>query len=423
MLIMNWTTNNEGRLTAAWTHVDERAVAPAWLQQMEVWQGTTARASANDNSLAGRRRGSCRNWIERLLHPAGPRHLLGDMRYAGAGILFLRPQTGKYSQSCVSDVYSTVWGTIRFREDKLSLRRHSVNSCRHGLKCGVVLSALIFLSCVPLTAAGRLSNPLFVFEDGLGPKSVPLDARLAIAKKVGFDGVELDGAQSFAERLKAVDRAGLKLFYLYVGVDVSGGRTVYEPGLEQAIRLLKGRDTLIWLTTRGGGPGAESRAVNAVRRVSDWAAQSGLRVALYPHCGMYVARTEDALRIAWEAKRKNLGVTFNLCHWLMCDSQTNVRSILQEAMPLLLALSINGADHYGNWDRLIQPLGRGDFDVEGFLKTLIGLGYRGPVGLQCYQIPGDPETNLTRSMQAWRQMSARVAADVPQAQADSGSIK
>jgi len=49
---------------------------------------------------------------------------------------------------------------------------------------------------------------------------------------------------------------------------------------------------------------------------------------------------------------------------------TNARFILQQAMPQLLAVSINGADYHGNWDRLIQPLGRGDFDVEGFLKTL-----------------------------------------------------
>lgn len=290
-----------------------------------------------------------------------------------------------------------------------------MKSCRPVLRRGIVRIALLVLAFFPLrAAAGRLSNPFFVFEDGLGPQSVPLNSRLAVVKKLGFDGVELDGAQSFAQRLAAVDELGLKLFCLYVGVDVSGGHTTYEPGLEEAIRLLRGRDTLIWLTIGGGGPGADGRAVDAVRRVSDLAARSGLRVALYPHCGMYVARTEDALRIAGEAKRKNVGVTFNLCHWLMCDSGTNFRSILQQAMPHLLVVSINGADHRGNWDRLIQPLDRGDFDVEGFLQILIGLGYRGPIGLQCYQIPGDPETNLGRSTHAWRELSARVAASSPE---------
>jgi sugar phosphate isomerase/epimerase len=81
-------------------------------------------------------------------------------------------------------------------------------------------------------------------------------------------------------------------------------------------------------------------------------------------------------------------------------------------MPRLWVVTINGADrHGGDWDRLIQPLDRGDFDVEGFLKILVGLGYRGPIGLQCYGIKGNAEENLRRSMRAWREMSSRIVAD------------
>jgi hypothetical protein len=38
------------------------------------------------------------------------------------------------------------------------------------------------------------------------------------------------------------------------------------------------------------------------------------------------------------------------------------------------------------------------------------MGYKGPIGLQCYQVPGDREENLNRSMAVWRQWSARMAA-------------
>jgi sugar phosphate isomerase/epimerase len=65
-------------------------------------------------------------------------------------------------------------------------------------------------------------------------------------------------------------------------------------------------------------------------------------------------------------------------------------------------VSINGADHEGDWDRLIQTLDRGAFDVKGFLSAIRSLGYKGPVALQCYAIQGDREENLTRSMRAWR---------------------
>jgi hypothetical protein len=50
---------------------------------------------------------------------------------------------------------------------------------------------------------------------------------------------------------------------------------------------------------------------------------------------------------------------------------------------------------------LIQTLDRGDYDVYGVLAKLRRLGYDGPVGLQCYQVPGDLRENLKRSIDAW----------------------
>jgi hypothetical protein len=38
------------------------------------------------------------------------------------------------------------------------------------------------------------------------------------------------------------------------------------------------------------------------------------------------------------------------------------------------------------------------------LKQLADGGYQGPIGLQCYAIPGDPRENLQRSIQAWRRL-------------------
>ena len=48
---------------------------------------------------------------------------------------------------------------------------------------------------------------------------------------------------------------------------------------------------------------------------------------------------------------------------------------------------------------------QGSFDVAAFLKTLKELGFRGPIGLQCYGIGGDAREHLARSMAAWRKLS------------------
>ena len=83
-------------------------------------------------------------------------------------------------------------------------------------------------------------------------------------------------------------------------------------------------------------------------------------------------------------------------------------------MPRLWAVSINGADLQDDkpgWDHYIQPLDKGSFDVGALLTTLKELGYKGPIGLQCYGIGGDAREHLARSMAAWRKLSVPLTTD------------
>ena len=116
---------------------------------------------------------------------------------------------------------------------------------------------------------------------------------------------------------------------------------------------------------------------------------------------------EDAVRVADKVDRPNVGVMFNLCHWLRVDKQRDYRPLLEAAMPRLWAVSINGADSFDpkpGWAHYIQPLDSGSFDVGGLLKTLKELGYKGPIGLQCFGIGGDAREHLARSMAKWQEL-------------------
>ena len=53
------------------------------------------------------------------------------------------------------------------------------------------------------------------------------------------------------------------------------------------------------------------------------------------------------------------------------------------------------------------PLGEGDFDVLPFLQQLRASGYEGPIGLQCYQVPGKTDEILKKSIRAWRVIAAK----------------
>jgi sugar phosphate isomerase/epimerase len=261
-----------------------------------------------------------------------------------------------------------------------------------------------------LAAAGMIwaeDKPLYFFDDWAGSPALSIEQRTELAKETGYAGIFYSGiaenaTQDIPQLLAAHKARGLRVLGIYTGINVSDARPGYDPGLPEAIRQLNGTGALIVLFVNGKAPNGDDLAVPVVRQVAEMAAQSGLKVALYPHYGMHIARIEDALRVRAKADRPNLGICFNLCHWLRSGDEANLTVRLKEALPYLLMVSINGADHEGDWDRLIQPLGRGSYDVRSFAKTLESMGYQGPFGLQCYNVHGDPKENLNQSMAAWR---------------------
>lgn len=241
--------------------------------------------------------------------------------------------------------------------------------------------------------------------------------QVEMVKELGYDGIGCTAGPGLAEMLKEVDKNGLRLFAVYLGANIDADQQKYGPELKEAIEVLKGRNAVLWLFVlskkhKPSSPEGDERAVEVIGEIADMAAEAKLRVSLYPHNGFWVERVEDAVRVAKQVNRKNVGVTFNLCHWLMVDEEKNMDSLIKSAMPHLFLVSINGADSGGkNWKQLIQTLDRGTFDMYRFLKVLEDAGYNGPIGFQGYGIGGDAHDNLKRSMSAWRQLAKRLAAD------------
>ena len=222
--------------------------------------------------------------------------------------------------------------------------------------------------------------------------------------------------EQLPEVLAAVSRHGLALQAIYYTVEIDGGRCPLD--VQRAIEALRGRsETVIWAALRSArfAPGTaegDAAAVATVRSIADHADPAGLRVALYPHTGQYAERVADNVRIARQAGRKNVGVTWNLCHWLKVEGGQGFEATAALAVPYLMRVTVNGADTPAGglgWDRLIQPLDAGTYDVYGFVSRLRQLGYTGPIGLQGYGLKGDLRQNLTRSLAAWEGFKKRFA--------------
>jgi sugar phosphate isomerase/epimerase len=286
---------------------------------------------------------------------------------------------------------------------------------RNTLGSTLLLSAALLAPAAAGELSGAKTNAFFPFcIDTHDAKKRNLEQQAALLKELGYDGVGHLWLDNIPERLKTLDAAGLKLFQITILVDITPGKRAYDPRLKEVMPLLKGRGVQFLLLMNGlkpSDPAGDARAVEIIREIAALARDSGAEVLLYPHSYMWLERIGDAVRVAEKVDRPNVGVMFNLCHWLRVSKDRNYQPLLAQAMPRLRAVSISGADEFDDqpgWAHYIQPLGRGSFDMLAFLKTLRRLGYTGPIGLQCYGIPGDVRDTLAESIKAWRSYCARM---------------
>lgn len=252
--------------------------------------------------------------------------------------------------------------------------------------------------------------PLYGFcMDIHDAKKRTLPEQAQMLRELGFDGAGyplwLD--QNLEKNLQTLDAAGLKVFLLYASVNVNPKEPAFDRRLPDAIRKLKGRPVTVCVLLRGfkpGDPQGEDTAVKVLRQLGDVAAEVGLRISVYHHVSDWTESLLYALQVVKKADHPQVGVNFNLCHWLKVDGDKDYRPVLRENAARIFVVTINGAQLGSNaWtDGLIQPLDRGDFDNRQLLATLREIGYRGPIGLMCYGIQGDAREHLERSMKVWK---------------------
>jgi sugar phosphate isomerase/epimerase len=244
-----------------------------------------------------------------------------------------------------------------------------------------------------------------------------LSQEAQMLRELGFDGVGyllwLDDADTPVRRLgedldanlRTLDEARLPLLATGAPVNVDPNARPYDPRLVEAIRRLKGRPLTIDVMLKGFPPGDErgtKPAIRILRRLGDLAAKSGLRISIYHHAGDWTGSFIHTLRVVEEVDHPCVGTNFNLPHWLAVDGDKDYRPHLRAGADKIFVVTICGSKVGGKTvAELVQPLDRGDFDNRKLLATLWEIGYRDPIGLQCYGIPGDARKHLQRSMKVW----------------------
>lgn len=289
------------------------------------------------------------------------------------------------------------------------------------------LAALMFCALVSVPAIAQ-NNFFFPLHNIIRGDSVynTFDKQVELIKATGYDGIEINQVDSFKGMKEALDKHKFAGAFFYVKVKLE--EPYFDEKLEDCIRQLKGSKTIIspFIVSESKQYAPSSRdaddlAARLIGQVADWAEESGLEVAIYPHVYYYVERANHAADLARKINRKNVGLTFNLCHWLATTTETeraNLRTDLSNMRPYLKMITICGANDTISqkkniWNDYILPLGSGTFDTYGLVSYVLkDLKFRGPVGVQCFNIAGDKPALVRNTMTIWKSYQKKLKAGV-----------
>jgi sugar phosphate isomerase/epimerase len=273
------------------------------------------------------------------------------------------------------------------------------------------LLALLFA----LAASSAAERPVFFAMD-TAAKLPPAECAAALAE-LGYAGLGGTPASAKAYAAALAERK-LTLFNGYHVTSFAHADADLPADLVKAVDGLAGTGGTLWLGIRAvqlpvGIPlppeYGDTVVVPKLRQLLGYAKPKGVKVSLYPHAGFWAAQFEVCLRVASKVDDPSLGVTFNLCHWLKVEGgERDPLPLIKEALPRLDFVTINGADGGDTqnlgWDKLIQPLGRGSYDVGAFVARVRAAGYRGPFGFQGFGIKADSKALLKETMEGWRRI-------------------
>lgn len=269
------------------------------------------------------------------------------------------------------------------------------------------MKTILALLLAAQTLAIAQSSGLFAFDNAVGRGKWTPEQQASTLKQLGYDGISYNYTKptDLSAWLAATQGHGIKMqaIYLYAFPDKE---EPYDPAFKQAIKLLKGTDCIIWLTlreTKDKTKNYDKESIAIVNDIADQAEANGLKVAIYPHTGFYVATAADSIRMSKLVDRANVGPSFNLCHEFITKNGDKLDETIKDIASTAFLFSINGMDlssknYFGRLDQ-------GDFDIAGFVKKVRDAGYKGPFGLQGFRVEGEPAENLRLSMEAWKKLS------------------
>ncbi len=283
----------------------------------------------------------------------------------------------------------------------------------------LVVIALLSISFF-VSAKKKVDNVFYVQNTIDGFKNIPRQKleKVKLLKNIGFDGLEGAGFADFYELKSDLEQVGLHMPTNYVSLSFGLKLSKGSASLAEIKEMIKGAEkgSVVYFNVQSeeykNNKDAGDKLLSVILQdLSDYASDYGVKLCVYPHLSLYCETLEHSLKLAKLVSRNNFGCVINLCHLLKVEGSEGIEQKIKSLMPYLIAVNICGADG-GNtqqlgWDRLIQPLGQGSFDTYNFVRILWDAKYKGPFGLQCYNLKGEALEVLTGSFQTFQEYKKR----------------
>lgn len=282
---------------------------------------------------------------------------------------------------------------------------------------------VLMLICSNSLLAQKVKNEFFALHNIIRGDSTynTFDKQVELVKNAGFEGIEINQIESFDGMKIALDQYNFKGSFFYIKLQLGDP---IDNRIEKAIKSLQGTKTIIApyiladnLRFKPNSPEGDSEVIRLLQMISVWSKKAGLQVAIYPHLNFYVERTDHALQLAKKVNRKNVGLSFNLCHWLATTNlteRTHLKSHLKELKPYLKMMTICGANDVISqkksiFDDYILPLGTGSFDTYELVNYMVKtIKFKNPIGVQCYNIKGNKPQLVRNTMAVWKEYKSRL---------------
>src|SRR5690554_239304 len=141
----------------------------------------------------------------------------------------------------------------------------------------VLLCLLNLVFALPSVAQDDEDYPIFVFNNGVQDEQFDTpEKQVKLLKDYGYDGMEKKGIDGFDETLDALEKNGLKLFTMYINIDMDNEKQPYDSRLKEVFQKLEGSETMPWfyMTSKKYKPSSKENdavAVPILQEIADMA--------------------------------------------------------------------------------------------------------------------------------------------------------